>query len=128
MGKHADATGDLSQHLGKEEKRSTAMGEAVRFLTYMDRSYLGQVRPRFGKRSQFSFPLMEQLNPRFRDPYSLVALILARCGTGNHHITSHHFLLGLRPCVYGLAVKWGNSNLYFDRWPLPKCTLALAPP
>merc|ERR1719184_16069 len=64
--KHAEAM---------EEKRSKAMGEAVRFLTDMDRSYLGQVRPRFGKRSQFTFPLVEQLNPRFRDPFSLVALI-----------------------------------------------------
>ena len=43
MGK---AMGLLTQHLGKEEKRSKAMGEAVRFLTDMDRSYLGQVRPR----------------------------------------------------------------------------------
>merc|ERR1719184_739169 len=70
--KHAEAM---------EEKRSKAMGEAVRFLTDMDRSYLGQVRPRFGKRSQFTFPLLEeaqmvqQHNPRFKDPYSLVALI-----------------------------------------------------
>merc|ERR1711971_189594 len=68
----------LTQHMDKEEK---AMGDAVRFLTDMDRSYLGQVRPRFGKRSQFTFPLIEeaqmvqQHNPRFRNPYSLVALI-----------------------------------------------------
>merc|ERR550517_559386 len=78
MGK---AFGYLTQHMDKEEKRSKAMGDAVRFLTDMDRSYLGQVRPRFGKRSQFTFPLMEeaqmvqQHNPRFKDPYSLVALI-----------------------------------------------------
>ena len=43
MGK---AFGYLTQHMDKEEKRSKAMGEAVRFLTDMDRSYLGQVRPR----------------------------------------------------------------------------------
>ena len=42
--KHADTLG--YQHMGKEEKRSKAMGEAVRFLADMDRSYLGQVRPR----------------------------------------------------------------------------------
>ena len=40
------AMGYLNQHVDKEEKRSKAMGEAVRFLTDMDRSYLGQVRPR----------------------------------------------------------------------------------
>ena len=49
--KHAEAMGKamgyLPQHRpDKEEKRSKAMGEAVRFLTDMDRSYLGQVRPR----------------------------------------------------------------------------------
>ena len=44
MGK---ASGYLNQHMmDKEEKRSKAMGDAVRFLTDMDRSYLGQVRPR----------------------------------------------------------------------------------
>ena len=43
MGK---AMGYLTQHMDKEEKRSKAMGDAVRFLTDMDRSYLGQVRPR----------------------------------------------------------------------------------
>ena len=45
MGK---ASGYLNQHMmDKEEKRSKAMGDAVRFLTDMDRSYLGQVRPRW---------------------------------------------------------------------------------
>merc|ERR1712130_59895 len=79
--KHAEAMGKAVGYINqqqmpdKDEKRSKAMGEAVRFLTNMDRSYLGQVRPRFGKRSQLTFPVMEQLNPRFRDPYSLVALI-----------------------------------------------------
>ena len=44
MGK---ASGYHNQHMmDKEEKRSKAMGDAVRFLTDMDRSYLGQVRPR----------------------------------------------------------------------------------
>ena len=50
MGKALGYLRYLTQHLGKdslkEEKRSKAMGEAVRFLTDMDRSYLGQVRPR----------------------------------------------------------------------------------
>ena len=47
--RNADAMGKASgyQHMmDKEEKRSKAMGDAVRFLTDMDRSYLGQVRPR----------------------------------------------------------------------------------
>ena len=44
--KHADTMEYLTQLTDKEEKRSKAMGEAVRFLTDMDRSYLGQVRPR----------------------------------------------------------------------------------
>merc|ERR1711963_432574 len=53
-------------------------------------------------------------------------VLLARCMTGKHHITSHHCSLGLRPCVLGLAVIWGH--FCFDRWPLPRCTLALALP
>ena len=41
--------GHLSPHVEKEEgKRSKAFGDAVRFLTDMDRSYLGHVRPRSG--------------------------------------------------------------------------------
>ena len=41
--------GHLSSHVEKEEgKRSKAFGDAVRFLTDMDRSYLGHVRPRSG--------------------------------------------------------------------------------
>merc|ERR1719322_1008185 len=70
--------GHLSSHAEKEEgKRSKAFGDAVRFLTDMDRSYLGHVRPRFGKRSQFTFPLGDEAemtrenDPRFRNPFSL---------------------------------------------------------
>ena len=50
--KHAEAMGKAVGYINqqqmpdKDEKRSKAMGEAVRFLTDMDRSYLGQVRPR----------------------------------------------------------------------------------
>ena len=44
-----EGLGHLSSHVEKEEgKRSKAFGDAVRFLTDMDRSYLGHVRPRSG--------------------------------------------------------------------------------
>merc|ERR1712037_877398 len=83
MGKALGYLRYLTQHLGKdslkEEKRSKAMGEAVRFLTDMDRSYLGQVRPRFGKRSKVTLTELARMvrkhNPRYQDPLSLVALI-----------------------------------------------------